>query len=203
MDSLRELLRRAQGARLSRSERQALDIFVVAFVTMSRVGEVAALQADEVAKDGGTITLRPKTKARTWERFTKKVSSTKDLRATEILRQYRERARTRGKTCLFRGKSGKPPETATITRHLKSVTRKLGVDIRVTSHGARKGAAVEAVLAGIPLPVVQAIGGWSDINTMQAYIGEALRRAVPWLEAARKVKGEGKRGMSSRQGKWN
>ena len=92
-------------------------------------------------------------------------------------------------------KDKRPPTTAQVTTRLKRLSARLGFGMRISAHSARKGAAVEAVLAGVPLPVVQALGGWKDINTLQAYVGEALRRTVPWLEIlkARTNKGEGRR----------
>lgn len=182
LKTLTHLVERAKTTKLAKSERQALDIFVVAFVTMSRVGEIAALHVDEVGRRGETVTIRPKTKARTWQKATKKVSNIGGLEAREILRDHREAARRKGRVWMFTGKGDNPPETSTITRRLKELATKLGANIRISAHAARKGAAVEAVLAGIPLPVVQALGTWQDINTLQAYIGEAVRRATPWME---------------------
>lgn len=69
VEALRELWARAGKSRLSQKERQALDIFLVAFATVSRVGEVAALGVEHVAPEGTWVALRPKTGARTWERL--------------------------------------------------------------------------------------------------------------------------------------
>lgn len=179
--TLKRLVARAQGARLSRSERQALDIFVLAFATVSRVGEIAALEVEHVAPDGGHLTLRPKTGARTWRRLVKRVANTPSLRAADMLWRRREEARRGGFRFVFRSGGDKPPSTASSTGHLRDVTRRLGIPARVTAHSARKGAAVEALLAGTPLPVIQALGGWRDINTLQAYIGEAVRRTTSLL----------------------
>ena len=175
------LMARAHGTKLSRSERQALDIFVLAFATVSRVGEIASLEVRHVAPDGEHLALRPKTGARTWQRLVKRVANTPSLRAADILWRRREEARRGGFRFVFRSGRDWPPSTASITGHLRDVTRRLGIPARVTAHSARKGTAVEALLAGVPLPVIQALGGWRDINTLQAYIGEAVRRTTSLL----------------------
>lgn len=197
--TLKEVTEEAKITKLTRSERQALDIFVIAFVTMSRVGEVASLRVEEVSRDGATIAIRPKTNARTWKRLVKRVSNMGGLEAAEKLARYREEARKQGRKTVFIGKSGGPPETATITRHLKKLGKKVNCGTRLTSHSARKGAAVEAVLNGVPIPVVQALGGWKDLNSLQAYIGEAIRRTTPLLE----MLGEGVEGSGMHEeGGW-
>ena len=185
LSTLQTLLKRAKMQKLLRGEGQALDIFVLAFATMSRVGEVAALETSNVSSDGSTILIRPKTGARTWQRMAKRVSSLHGLRARERLRKRREEADRKGRKSLFPGKGGHPVATSTITARIKRLAKRFGIKGRISSHSARKGAAVEAVLAGVPLPVVQALGGWRDLNTLQAYIGEGLRRNVPLLDILR------------------
>lgn len=180
--TLEELAWRAQTAKLTRGERQALDIFFAAFESMSRVGEIACLQVEDVARDGRTVAVRPKTGAKTWRKLTKRLSSTGGFNAARRLAHYRESARRQGRQNLFVGKGGKPPETASITSHLKRLSRKLGCKARITSHSARKGAAVEALKAGVPLPIIQALGAWKDAGSMQAYIGEAVRKSVSLMD---------------------
>lgn len=199
LETLREFIRRADEAKLTRGERQAVDIFLVAFATMSRVGEVAALKVSDVAPEGGTISIRPKMNAGTGLRLSKFVSNTHGLRAADKLKEYREAAMKRGKTYLFRGHSRKPPETAAVTRLLRSTSTKLGMRERITSHSARKGAAVEALLAGVPLPVIQALGAWRDINSLQAYVGDSVRRSTGLLHILREQGQTGRGKMKERR----
>lgn len=189
---LKEMIRRARRAKLEPMERQALDIFIVAFATVSRVGEIAALGVENVARDGSALALRPKTGARTWVRLTKRVTNAGGLEAADRLRMQREAAAKQGRTGVFADMKGRIPTTATITRRLKEVARKVGIEARITAHSARKGAAVEALLAGVPLPVIQALGGWRSLDTLQAYVGEALRRTTPLMDIL-EGKGEGGR----------
>lgn len=185
MGDLRELVAKSGREKLSRGERMAVDIFLIAFVTMSRVGEIVALEVDNVAADGSTLALRPKTGAKTWRRLTKCVSNTRGLRAADKLRKYRQEAIKAGRKELFVTRKGRQLETTKITARLKRASKKLGIAARITSHSARKGAAVEALLAGVPVPVIQALGGWKDINTLQAYLGEAVRRTTSVLDVLR------------------
>lgn len=182
LHTLKRLVKGAREVQLSKRERQALDIFVVAFESMSRVAEIANLCVDEVTPDGRTITIRPKTGASTWLRLTKRLSASGVLNAAERIAHYRERAERRGTRNLFEGTKGRPPETASITSLLGRLGKKLGLEARITSHSARKGAAVEALKAGVPLPIIQALGAWKDANSMQAYIGEAVRRSTALMD---------------------
>lgn len=189
--ALRKLVERAKEAKLTAKERQALDIFVIAFATVSRVGEVAAIEVENVARDGSALSLRPKTGARTWLRLTKRVTNAAGLDAADRLARRREEARREGREGVFTSKRGKVPTTATITRRLKQVTKKVGINARVTAHSARK----EALLKGVPVPVIQALGGWKDLNTLQAYIGEAIRRNAPLMDIL-----EGRKGRRRKEG---
>ena len=72
-------------------------------------------------------------------------------------------------------------KTSTITNSLTSLAEKCGIYRHVTAHSARKGAAAEAMLAEIPLVVVKAMGHWSQVDTLEKYIGESIRRQVGLL----------------------
>lgn len=196
LQTLRRITVRAEERGLTRQEQQALDILTIAFVTVSRVGEVAALEVKDVSQDGHAAVVRPKTGARTWKKLVKKVANSGRLRAADKLADYRREAVKQGRERLFVGTRGKPLTTSLITARLKRLGKRLGCETRLTAHSARKGAAVEAVLAGTPLPVLQALGGWSDINSLQAYVGEAIRRTVSLFEVLRarsgRVRSKGK-----------
>ena len=192
LQTLKTLLRKARRKRITRSERRALDIFLIAFVTMSRTKEITALRVKDVLEGGTAIDVRTKTMAKTWLKLRKKVSNAKGLRARETLEHYKRVAIKRGKKGLFWNKNNKPVGTPQVSWQLKRVAAKVGYKERISAHSARKGAAVEAVLAGIPLPVVQALGAWKDINSLQAYIGDALRGTMPWLDAIGTRRGQGR-----------
>ncbi len=69
-----------------------------------------------------------------------------------------------------------------VTQALKRVTKKMQMECRITAHSGRKGAAVAAVLAGVPLVVVQSLGIWRCINSLQSYLGRSLREEVGVLD---------------------
>lgn len=69
-------------------------------------------------------------------------------------------------------------ETDVITKTLMEVALKWGLSGHTTAHPARKGAAAEAILAGIPPVVVKAMGYWAQVDTLEKYIGETVRRQV-------------------------
>ena len=69
------------------------------------------------------------------------------------------------------------------THGLQLLVKHLKLPYRVSSHSARKGAATEAVLAGLPLVAIQAYGLWKEAESLQKYVGEVLRQRFPFLDA--------------------
>ena len=61
------------------------------------------------------------------------------------------------------------------------LAEKCDFNIHVTAHSARKGAATEAILAGVPLVVIKALGYWSQLDTLEKYVGDSGRRQVGLL----------------------
>ena len=130
----------------------------------------------------GLIRIRPKTTARTWKFVTKKVANIAGLEAKNIIREYEARVEKGPEDLLFKNQPGGVLEAARVRDQLRRVVVKLGMNLRLTTHAARKGAAVESVLAGAPLPVVQAWGSWESIDSLQDYVGKAIRVAISPLE---------------------
>ena len=60
--------------------------------------------------------------------------------------------------------------TSEATKALRALTKRIGFDIKVASHGGRKGGAVEAVMA------VQAYGLWKQQDSLLDYVGPSIRR---------------------------
>ena len=77
--------------------------------------------------------------------------------------------------------SNEPMETGTISNALTRLATKCGLKVHVTAHSGRKGAATEAVLAGVPLVVIKAMGYWSQVDTLEKYIGDSVRKQVGLL----------------------
>lgn len=178
--SLKDLLNiwdKSEQQRVDPSERQALEILTVAFATTSRVAEITALKIRDVAEDGSSISIRAKTYAQTCVKHMKHVGSGCGLYPTRILRERRARAILQGRTLLFSSREDKDAAitSSEVTAALKRLTRKLQLKCRVTAHSGRKGAAVTALLAGIPVVVIQAFGLWKGVESLQAYLGKAVR----------------------------
>lgn len=178
-----DMLRRAAAAKISSRERQALDVFVISFCTLSRAHEISALEVSNVSEDGSSIMVRPKTEAKSWSLFKKCVRDGRGLRPATILMERRREAIEKKKKYLFRGEvEDLPISTQEVTKSLKNLTERLGVHKRITAHSARKGAAVELILSGIPLVAIKAWGIWANLDTLEAYVGRAIREEVCLVE---------------------
>lgn len=177
LKDLYELLDRSESKKLNRLEHQAIDILVVAFASLSRVAEIVALTVRDVSSDGECISIRAKTQAATCRRHVKHISDGRGLYPVEILRKYRLEAALNGRKLLFSGQQGEDTyiSSSEVTQALKRLTLKLGIACRITSHSGRKGAAVAALLSGVPLVVIQSLGLWQCIDSLQAYVGKTLR----------------------------
>lgn len=178
LDDLQYMLGSSEYHKLSQWEKQAIDILVVAFATVSRVAEIVSLTTGDVTENGHYISVRTKTYASTCQRHVKYVSNALGLYPSRILQSRRAAAILQGRTLLYSGQTGRdvPVTSSDVTHALKRVTRKLKMMCRITAHSGRKGAAVAALLAGVPLVVIQSLGLWRCIDSLQAYLGESLRQ---------------------------
>ena len=78
--------------------------------------------------------------------------------------------------------AGRVMDSKEATHGLQLLVKHLKLPYRVSSHSARKGAATEAVLAGLPPVAIQAYGLWKEAGALQKYVGEALRqRFHSWM----------------------
>ena len=198
LQDLAALWGRAQESALPLNQREALDILAVAFATVSRAGEIAALELQDVAEDGSWVRVRPKTSAATWRRLVKRVDDAPGLPARSLVKAYRLKAVQKGRALLWEDEgAGGVRSTASISGALMDAARALGFEGRVSAHSARKGAALEALFAGAPLPVIQAFGGWARVDTLQAYLAEGVRRSSSVLQVV--LGGQGEREKKERR----
>ena len=184
LEDLHSILDNPRYLKLKEAERQAIDVLIVAFSTVSRVAEIVSLTTRDVTENGQFISVRTKTGASTCQRHLKRVSNGFELQPVQILKRQRAVAILQGRTLLYpsKGNSNIPISSSDVTRELKNVTRKLNLNCRITAHSGRKGAAVAALLAGVPLVIIQSLGLWKCVDSLQAYIGEALRREFGILD---------------------
>ena len=94
---LRTLVTRATKLKLFRKEELSLEVFIITFCTMSRVGEIARIRVDDIIDQGEAIRIRPKTEGATGKGIIKCVKGDGNLDPVEILKR-------RGKEgCVYYG----------------------------------------------------------------------------------------------------
>ena len=177
---LKQLVDRAAQLRLSREEEVSLEVFIIAFCTMSRVGEIARIGIEDILDNGEAIKIRPKTEGATGKTVIKCVRGAERLVPAEILRKRQKEAMKNGRNRVFTRSEKKDVGllTSSITKTLMALAERCKMGRHITSHSARKGAATEAVLAGVPLVVVKAMGYWTQLDTLEKYIGDTIRQQV-------------------------
>lgn len=171
--------------------RQALEILTVAFATTSRVAEIITLQVGDVSVDGSMIAVRTKTQAATWERYSKHVANSEGLFPTQILARRRSEAILESRTLIFTAPDteGLALSSAQVTKSLRKLMKTLHIQQRITAHSGRKGAAVSALLAGVPVAAIQALGAWKSADSMQAYLAKAVREEFSVLDLLKRPAG--------------
>ena len=180
LQELDSIMRQSQYVKLNYKEKMSLEILCIAFITMSRVAEIVSLTVDDVSMSGDKISTRPKTYAKTCRRVIKRVTDVGNIKARTFLQLRRQAAIRHHTPLLFAKKEGEKAtlSSSTVSKKLKEVMMKLNLDRRVTAHSGRKGAAVQALLQGVPVVAIQSFGAWKDLRTLEVYVGEALRRSI-------------------------
>ena len=79
--------------------------------------------------------------------------------------------------------------SSAVTAALKRICRKTNMTGRITSHSGRKGAAVSALISRVPIVVIQSLGLWGNIDTLQSYLGKAIRENYGVLELIDDIRG--------------
>ena len=87
---LESLVERANTLKLSAIEKLSLDVFIVAFATMSRTGEIARLNVEDILEEGTLIRIRPKNERETEKSIKKIVRRGGNLDPVEILRRRKK-----------------------------------------------------------------------------------------------------------------
>ena len=147
------------------------------------MGEILSLRVEDVQGDGRAIRVVTKTDAATKVAHIKAVEDGLGLHPTKIVLMRRAEALEKGRVHLFPStrQAGEAMSSKEATSGLQLLCRHCAVPQRITSHSARKGAATEAILAGLPMVVVQAIGLWKQAGSVEKYVGEVLRQSYPFL----------------------
>lgn len=167
-------------------EQVAVEVFTISFVSISRVVEILGLTCKDVAVDGSFISIRAKTFASTCQKHVKRISDGCGLFPRGLLARRRRMAVLEGRKFLFSLKRANGEETqltsSDVSQSLRRVLKRVQMKRTITSHSGRKGGAVEALLVGVPIVAIQAWGVWSSVDTLQAYLGKAVRENCGVLE---------------------
>ena len=185
LGTITQMVLRTQNIQLSQTQKAAVEMFIVAFATMSRLGEIARLTVQDVEEDGTRILIRPKKKWNLGDKLSKGVADGFGLYPTTILKVRRSIGIRAKREYIFARTEDKdePFSTSLVTNTLARLGEVLGLPIRITAHSARKGAASEAIVRNVPPLVVKSLGGWQQIDSMEAYIGDTVRTKFPVLRA--------------------
>ena len=187
LSDLIKIWKKISGIKLDLQEMLAVEILTVAFVTTSRVAEIERLKMKEVAEDRSWISIRAKTFAETCVRHIKHVRDGHSLWPTIILKERRARACLLSKSVIFSTDEDgdRIMSSSGVTGALKKVLKKIKMHVRVTSHSGRKDAAVTALISGVPVSVIQAFGLWKCQDSLQSYLGKAVREKYCMLDLIR------------------
>jgi len=136
------------------------------YSTGLRVSEIASLDVDSVAPDGGQLRVTGK---RNKERIVLVGS-----RAAEAVRRYVERGRpillkSKTDTALFLNKSGTRLTVRSIQRMVKKHINRIALDKDITPHSLRHTFATHLLEGGADLRTVQSLLGHSSLSTTQVY----------------------------------
>ena len=130
-----------------------------------RRSEPLTLLWSDVNLEAGEITLRG---AETKTRTARVLSFSQLPQLGELMktlpRKHRHVFTQVGKTT---GKAGNIYDPTTVTQRVKRVFRKLGFDERYSLHSLRKTWTTFNLICGMPIHMVQAIGGWKSITTLE------------------------------------
>lgn len=188
LDMIFYLFDRADEVGCTFAQGRALDILLIAYATISRLGEICKLRTDEVeVPEDDKIPIRisfvQKPAHSKGTRIQKVVPRAKMDRSwcpRSILKSYWEIAKDQKRVFIFSGKEDKPTSTQAVDKALAAVVKKLAPEypLRISGHSARRGAALEACSLGIPEAIIQSQGGWADPSTCKLYM------AAGWSKVA-------------------
>lgn len=178
---------------LTMVQSRALDIVLIAYATMSRLGEICRLRVVDVigstkGSDRMKIAIIQKQDKRLGLRTLKIVPSALGRHSwcpRSILGEWRDSAVEVGHNFVFSGEEDVPPTVQSVDKALVGVLAKLCPEypLKITGHSARKGAALESCALAIPQALVQAQGGWRDAAMCSKYMASGWTRVASTFTA--------------------
>jgi len=165
------------------------EIIFTALKTGLRLGELKALQWDDINWNNETLTVR-----HSWCEHIKGLSTPKSNRerhiplTDELCKMLLQRRQASG--FVFASKKSQRLNRKMLNRELHNICKKAGITKRVTCHTLRHTFASLLAMAGAPLKAVQELLGHSNIQTTMRYAHlspSALKDAVSLLEPVKKT----------------
>lgn len=134
-------------------------LFSICYYTSCRVSEALQLKAEDIV--GERLVLR---------RATTKTKRTREVNIHPKLAEVMVKADLPSSGYLFPGRGKRGHLTRQAADHaLRSVCEGLGLK-GFSTHSNRRTAATRLNNAGVPLRVIQQIGGWSSLAALQRYL---------------------------------
>lgn len=134
-------------------------VFLICYYTGCRISESLQLKAEDFI--GDRVVFR---------RATTKTKQTRDVRVHPDLAKMLEQADLPKSGFLFpgRGKRGHLTRQAA-DKALREACEYVGLQ-GFSTHSNRRTAATRLNNAGVPLRVIQKVGGWTDLSSLQKYL---------------------------------
>ena len=134
-------------------------LFSICYYTSCRVSEALQLKAEDIV--GNRLVFR---------RSTTKTKRTREVKIHPKLAAVMAQADLPKKGYLFPGRGKRGHLTRQAADHaLRKVCEDLGLK-GFSTHSSRRTAATRLNNAGVPLRVIQQIGGWSSLAALQRYL---------------------------------
>lgn len=134
-------------------------LFSICYYTSCRISEALQLKADDIV--GDRLVFR---------RATTKTKQTREVKIHPQLAAVMAQAELPSCGYLFPGRGKKGHLTRQAADHaLREVCENLGLK-GFSTHSSRRTAATRLNNAGVPLRVIQQIGGWSSLAALQRYL---------------------------------
>ncbi|KAG9392152.1 hypothetical protein J8273_5131 [Carpediemonas membranifera] len=162
---------------------QAIAFGLVGFATISRSGEIRGLSTSDVERHGRDITITIRRSKTSDEPMLKLVPNVPgDDNPADWLARHMENLPDEGplwRSFEARDALIKDNRSSLMNRDHPWRRWEMSMDLeevlRASGHSFRRGGAVHMMKLGVAPAVIQAIGGWKQLDSMQTYVSEAVR----------------------------
>lgn len=133
-------------------------LLAICYYTLCRVSEARQLKAEDIVN-----------RAIVFRRATTKTKKTRTVPIHPKLQQMLNEADLPTSGCLFPGRGDKPITRQAVDAALRDACDRLGL-IGFSTHSCRRTGATRLSSEGVPLRVIQEVGGWSSLAALQRYL---------------------------------